>query len=775
MTRARPALRQSLRLKLVLLIGLLAIASTAGFAVLTSRLVETQIERERFRVQRLLAIRMASRLGQDMAARANELRFLSEMERLRNPAQSLADKQVLLNAKQAAYPVYAWLGLTDATGRIVASTEPRILDADVSQRTWFLEGQRGLHFEDVHNAVLLGQLLPPPQFDELPLRLIDIALPVYDPENRLSGVLAAHLSLDWTYVLQAVMLAQAEEPELELLLVNRAGEVVVGNARVPAGSTRLSTLGSLQQAQSGRVASAIELWPDGRRYLSAAAPALGAGSFPGMGWSVVVRMDEAAALAEARRLSLLILLVGLLFTLFLTSVLWWSVGRQLRPLERLGQAASDIDLSGISPPLPEPEGKDEIAVFTRTLSRLVNALRESHERFQGLFEHAPVAMVFADRSGLILNTNSRFEHLFGAGAAQLTHMDGWFESAFPDGAARDKARQRWARVVAMPCDAPVELSHAEYDIRRTDGSRRTVEASGIAMAEGILVAFHDQTEKRRAEASLRLWVEAFERSEVSLLITDARTNTIEDANPAFARRRGYTPEELRGMPFLCLFPASRSADMKAVLKQLESQSHLIYESEHITRDGHVFPVLVDVTVLHDAKGRAVRRVAYIQDLTEQRRAAQEILRLNAELEQRVIERTAELSAANRELDSFAASVSHDLRAPLRNIAGLAQLLKIEFADPLGEEGLRHVLRIEQGTRHMGELIEGLLALSHTTQKPLERVPVNLSAIATRRLAELAAAEPARTVSVHVEPDLVADCDPRLAEALLVNLLDNAWK
>jgi PAS domain S-box-containing protein len=775
MLGAFPGLRNSLRLKLVLLIGLLAIASTVGFTMLTSRLVQTQMEQDRFRLQRLLAIRMASRMGLDMAARANELKFLASLDRLRDPSRSDSDKQAMLMAKQTAYPVYAWIGLTDASGRILASTEPRINGADVSQRSWFQRGRQGLHFEDIHDAVLLGKFLPRPQLDELPLRLMDIALPLHDQQNRFIGVLAAHLSLDWTYDLQAAMLAQVEEPALELLLVNATGDIVVGNASLPASSTNLSALSVVRQAQAGQVASAVETWSDGRPYLSAAAPAQGFNAFPGLGWTVVVRMDEAVAMADARRLALATLFVGLAFTLALSSLIWWAVGRQLRPLERLSQAVSGIDVHGAASPLPEPEGKDEVALFTRSLTSLVNALNDSRERFQGLFEYAPVAMVFADRSGVVHNLNARFTQLFGDGCANLTHIEQWFESAFPEGEPRDKARRRWARVLEMISDHPVEVPGAEYEVRRTDGSARIVAASAIAMPDGVLVAFHDQTDRRQAETGLRLWAEAFEQSEVSLLIVDAPTNTIAAANPAFARHRGYSPDELKGMPFPCLFPARRSADLKAILKLLETQSHLIYESEHIARDGRIFPVLVDVTVLHDDQGKAIRRVAYVQDLTEQRRAAQEILRLNSELEQRVVERTAELSAANRELDSFAFSVSHDLRAPLRNVSGLVQLLKGEFAEALGEEGSSHLQRIDAGTRRMGELIEGLLALSRHTKKPMERERVNLSAIASRRLAELAEAEPGREVSVHVEPDLVADCDPSLAEALMVNLLDNAWK
>lgn len=302
MLGAFPGLRNSLRLKLVLLIGLLAIASTVGFTMLTSRLVQTQMEQDRFKLQRLLAIRMASRMGLDMAARANELQFLASLDRLRDPSQSDSDKQAMLTAKQAAYPVYAWIGLTDASGRILASTEPRINGADVSQRTWFQRGRQDLHFEDIHDAVLLGKFLPRPQLDEIPLRLMDISLPLHDQQNRFIGVLAAHLSLDWTYDLQASMLAQVEEPALELLLVNRNGDIVVGNASLPASSTNLSALFVVREAQAGQVTTAVETWSDGRRYLAAAAPALGFDTFPGLGWTVVVRMDEAVAMADARGL-----------------------------------------------------------------------------------------------------------------------------------------------------------------------------------------------------------------------------------------------------------------------------------------------------------------------------------------------------------------------------------------------------------------------------------------------------------------------------------------
>lgn len=768
-------LRNSLRLQLVLLIGLLAIASAVAYVLLTTWLVQNQTEEDRLRLQRVLATRMASQMAHDMADRTRELRFLAGLDRLRDPTRSAADKQNLLLAKKAVFPLYAWIGIADAQGRVIASTEPRINGAEVSQRSWFLGGRQRLHQEDLHEAVLLGKLLPPPQHDELPLRLMDIALPLHDKEGAFIGVLGAHLGLDWTYQLRNQLLDQLDEPDLEMLLVNRLGDVIVGTGSLPAGKANLSSLDAVQQSLGGRTVTTVETWPDGRRYLTAAAPALGTHPYPGLGWAVLVRLDEATAFGEARRLGWITLGVGLSSALCFSAVIWWTVGRKLRPMERLSQAVAAFDVNSHQVPLPAVEGEGEVAVFARSMSHVVNALGESRERFQTLFDHAPVAMTFINPDGTIRLLNARFTEVMGYEARHLPDIEQWFMQAYPEGPSRDAARTRWQQALPHIGQATKPLPSFEHELRCFDGSTRIVEASGIALPDGVLVSLHDLTERRQAEASLRLWAEAFEHSDVGFMIADVKTNTVIAANPAFSRQRGYAPNELSGMPVRCLYPEHATAGLHAALERVNEQDHVVFETEHIARDGHTFPVLIDVTLLRDGEGRPLRRIAHVLDLTERERAAQEIRRLNAELEQRVVERTAELSAANRELNSFSYTVSHDLRAPLRTVNGFVELLVGECADALGREGREYLQRIQNGTRRMGELIEGLLALSRHTSKPLEREAVNLSAIAQRRLAELAAADPTRQVAVQIEPDLVADCDASLAEALMVNLLDNAWK
>ncbi len=176
----------------------------------------------------------------------------------------------------------------------------------------------------------------------------------------------------------------------------------------------------------------------------------------------------------------------------------------------------------------------------------------------------------------------------------------------------------------------------------------------------------------------------------------------------------------------------------------------------------------------DAEGRALRAFGVTQDITQQKRAEQEIRRLNTSLEQRIQERTRELKEAYDELESYSYAVAHDLRSPLRIINGFAQALE-EDNPTLGDASRLHVERIKNASRKMGLLIDGLLQLSQYARGEVQRYPVNLSAVATRLLEELAADEPDRQVDWSVETDLQVLADPPLIDALLQNLLQNAWK
>jgi signal transduction histidine kinase len=188
-----------------------------------------------------------------------------------------------------------------------------------------------------------------------------------------------------------------------------------------------------------------------------------------------------------------------------------------------------------------------------------------------------------------------------------------------------------------------------------------------------------------------------------------------------------------------------------------------------------FPTLgawLSLSVYSPQKGECV---AVFANVTERKRAEEEIRALNAELERRVQDRTAELEAANKELEAFSSSVSHDLRAPLRAMEGFCEALREECDATLSEAARDYLEQIVLAGRRMGELIDGLLRMARSTRGELFRENVDLSAIALRVLEDLARAEPDRRVQWSIEPGLSAYCDARLAEVILANLLGNAWK
>ncbi|PKN10161.1 MAG: PAS domain-containing sensor histidine kinase, partial [Deltaproteobacteria bacterium HGW-Deltaproteobacteria-7] len=192
------------------------------------------------------------------------------------------------------------------------------------------------------------------------------------------------------------------------------------------------------------------------------------------------------------------------------------------------------------------------------------------------------------------------------------------------------------------------------------------------------------------------------------------------------------------------------------------------EVEDITKDGRRITVLLRADAIKDEKGKILGLLALNTDITERKKAEEEIRRLNESLEQRVRERTTELEA-------FSYSVSHDLRAPLRTIDGFSQALLEDYENMLDVQGKDYLKRIRASTKLMAELIEDLLKLSRITRSEMDIVPVNLTRMALSVMDKLQKSQPQRLVNIKIADSLQDLGDPRLIRIVLENLFGNAWK
>lgn len=292
----------------------------------------------------------------------------------------------------------------------------------------------------------------------------------------------------------------------------------------------------------------------------------------------------------------------------------------------------------------------------------------------------------------------------------------------------------------------------------------------------VLSLAHTQT---RAEQLAEAMSESYRRSEqrfrnamlysgsgIALLDVDGR---IVEANPALCRILGAVPGSLPGTRF-----ASQFVDANAE-EAVESAS-LVPSTLQLRRsDGDIRLVHLVRSPVPGDVGSDVAALVQVDDVTDRLRAEREVRLLNRTLEARVAQRTRELTLANHELESFAYSVSHDLRAPLRTVEGFSRLLAERFGAIVGADGLDYLSRVRNAANRMDALIDALLKLSRIARDPLRHAEVDLSQLAADVVAELRQADPGRVADVEIAPGLRASGDPALLRNLLQNLLGNAWK
>ena len=266
----------------------------------------------------------------------------------------------------------------------------------------------------------------------------------------------------------------------------------------------------------------------------------------------------------------------------------------------------------------------------------------------------------------------------------------------------------------------------------------------------------------------------FEQANDGMLLADAETKRFTLANRQIERMLGYSEEELHQLTVADIHPA---ADLPAVLDQfakLVRQEITVAPEVPVRRkDGSVFYADINASVIRLQNRDGL--LGIFRDISERRQAENEIRQLNVDLERRVIDRTAQLEASNNELEAFAYSVSHDLRAPLRAVDGFSRILQEEWGDKLDDEGRRLLDIIRINTRHMDQLIVDLLLLSRVTRTEIQPSRIDMTLLANSIYREMASPETQKKFSFSIGPLPDAQGDPTLMKQVWANLLGNALK
>lgn len=286
----------------------------------------------------------------------------------------------------------------------------------------------------------------------------------------------------------------------------------------------------------------------------------------------------------------------------------------------------------------------------------------------------------------------------------------------------------------------------------------------------LLTISKDITDRKQTEETLRMYLVAMNASIDGLAITGQDEEYVY-LNAAHAQIYGYDdPEEIIGKTWRDLYDAEEITRIEQeVLPRLREEGRWRGEAIGKRRGGSTFYQELSLTQM-----AGNRIVSAVRDITERKLAVEKIRRLNEELEQRVIERTAQLEAANQDLKSFAYSVSHDLRAPLRAINGFAQIIARRHGDSLNEEAQHYFGNIVTASAHMSQLIDDLLLYSRVGRQAVRRQPVPLGALLAQVAANLSDRVAETGAHFSLPDDLpIVSGDHTLLTQVFTNLFDNA--
>ncbi|WP_271853181.1 diguanylate cyclase domain-containing protein [Planococcus maritimus] len=371
-----------------LIFAIFILLFAAVLSILVSEISTNRLEEERGNSLSSIAFQMKDRLDQYMWGRYSEIKTFGEIEELELAATE-EQKRVKLDMLQEQVPAFSWIGMTDASGFVTASTDELLEGMDLSDRPIYTQARKTDFVGDVHEALLLAELLPNPSGREL--EFVDISVPIIHSDGSFAGVVAAHLSWEWAeevmqYVLRPL---NRQENELEVFVLSPGTQRVILGPEEFLGKPLPIESASLSSGKTGWV---LEEWPNGESYLTGFAGGRTNWDYPELRWTVLVRQPEEAAFASARDLSHIIMWSGLASAILFALAGWFVAGRISRPLKEISRKAKAFR-KGEQLELPKNTGVREIEDLSYSLESLVKTLGTAESdlvRMQDLAQRDPL-------------------------------------------------------------------------------------------------------------------------------------------------------------------------------------------------------------------------------------------------------------------------------------------------------------------------------------------------------------------------------------------------
>ncbi len=368
------------------------------------------------------------------------------------------------------------------------------------------------------------------------------------------------------------------------------------------------------------------------------------------------------------------------------------------------------------------------------------------------------------------------DEIFGIGINFNRTLDGWKSIVHPD----------WQTEMNDYVENEVLGEHRNFDkkyqiIRQNDGELRWVH--GIAALElnvdsqpvRLIGTISDNTESMLTQEKVNHLAAIVKSSEDAIIGKDLNSK-ITSWNKGAEKLFGYSEDEMVGRSFMQLIPQEHYAEEQQILDKIRVDKRIKnFETVRLTKSGHRINVSVTVSPIKDTLGKIVGASKVARDITERIRAEEEIRKLNETLEKRVVERTGQLNAANKELEAFSYSVSHDLRAPLRTVNSFTNILLEDYANKLDDEGKRICGIISSSALQMGRLIDDLLSFSRIGRSSLHPGLLDMKSMVEQAIAEFSDENTPRRLKINIGNLHPAFGDPGLIRVVWINLLSNAIK